>query len=72
MNFTQLNIRQEPNTTALVKLEFTFLPTYGNQIDAVLDPLPFEIFARACIPGEKYGSDLSCELCPAGFYLYEQ
>ena len=71
MNFTQMYIRQEQNTTSLLRMSFTNLETYGNNITEILEPVPFEVYARLCEPGERYGADLSCEVCQKGYYLYE-
>ena len=54
----------------MIELRIFNLKTFGNEID-FLDTLPvFNVSARACIEGERYGEDLSCIKCPEGSYLY--
>ena len=52
-------------------MSFTNLALYDNDIPEIIDPIPFNVTARSCEPGERYGSDLSCEVCQKGFYLYD-
>lgn len=71
-NFTRLTISIEPDTAAQVTIDVTNLADYDNTIAFMDDSKPhiYNIFARSCVEGEQYTSDLKCLPCPKRFFLY--
>jgi len=71
ITFSQLNIRQEPNTTSDMRVIFSSLELFGNDIETLQSPAPFKVIARPCNKGESYGLALTCLPCEPGYKLYE-
>ena len=70
-NFTNLVVRQEPDTRRNYTVKFINFQNYGNDIKGITEPWVVPVYSGPCAMGENYGTDMSCSSCEEGEYLYE-